>query len=37
MELTDIKNSTWDSIRKGMYMVANEPRGSFMNFMAILE
>ena len=28
MELTDIKNSTWDSIRKGMYMVANEPRGS---------
>ncbi|NLP15857.1 MAG: hypothetical protein GX379_02290 [Clostridiales bacterium] len=26
--LTDIKNSTWDAVRKGMYMVANEQRGS---------
>ncbi|MDD4111849.1 MAG: penicillin-binding transpeptidase domain-containing protein [Herbinix sp.] len=27
-ELTDIKSSTWDTVRKGMYMVANEKRGS---------
>ncbi|NLO08520.1 MAG: hypothetical protein GX129_01455 [Clostridiales bacterium] len=27
-DLTDIKNSTWDTVRKGMYMVANEQRGS---------
>jgi penicillin-binding protein 2 len=27
-DLTDIKSSTWDAVRKGMYMVANEPRGS---------
>lgn len=27
-DLTNIKSSTWDNIRKGMYMVANEQRGS---------
>ena len=27
-DLTNIKNSTWDSVLKGMYMVANEQRGS---------
>jgi penicillin-binding protein 2 len=27
-DLTDIKSSTWESIRKGMYMVANEQSGS---------
>ena len=26
--LTDIKKSTWDAVRKGMYLVANEQRGS---------
>lgn len=28
MDLVDIKSSTWDNVRKGMYMVANEQRGS---------
>lgn len=27
-DLTDIKSSTWDNVLKGMYMVANEQRGS---------
>lgn len=27
-DLTYIKDSTWDSIQKGMYMVVNEPKGS---------
>jgi penicillin-binding protein 2 len=27
-DLSDIKNSTWETVRKGMYMVANEKRGS---------
>ena len=27
-DLTNIKNSTWDSVLKGMYLVANEQRGS---------
>ncbi len=27
-QLNDIKNSTWESVRKGMYLVANEQRGS---------
>lgn len=27
-QLTEIKSSTWETIRKGMYMVANEQRGS---------
>ncbi len=27
-DLTDIKSSTWDNVRKGMYMVANEQGGS---------
>lgn len=27
-DLTHIKSSTWDSVLKGMYMVANEQRGS---------
>lgn len=26
--LTDIKSSTWENVRKGMYLVANEQRGS---------
>jgi penicillin-binding protein 2 len=27
-DITDIKSSTWDNVRKGMYMVANEQKGS---------
>lgn len=27
-DLTDIDSSTWDTVQKGMYMVANEQRGS---------
>jgi len=27
-DLTDIKSSTWENVLKGMYMVANEQRGS---------
>ncbi|TAH72187.1 MAG: peptidase [Anaerolineaceae bacterium] len=27
-DLTDIKSSTWENVRRGMYLVANEQRGS---------